>query len=516
MSSYTEIINELRDEARSKHIPLEGGIEITSQCNFKCIHCYLSKNNPQFVSEECFRELIDSLVAEGCLYLTITGGEPFLHPKVLELHKYAREAGLLTLLFTNGSLIDEEAVAQLTKNPPAVIEISVYGLSPETYEKVTGSKEAYYQVIRAIKLVSDAGLPLHIKTVLLEENYHDFKSFISFAEQEKLTYHFEAVINPTTAGDLTPLTHRLSVNKIIQVDLMDPMSVDRWIKFFYGQDALVNSTPEKTVCNAGDNIFLIDSDLKMHPCVMWRTDPIDISKGKFTDAWHRDMPCVSNKKYKQPVTCQSCRLVSACNICPAWSNLEEGDQEKPLKFLCEVTHARYNFFKNFNKEGANRPNLTKERTSNGGYKNGTNPQEAKQDTGRICTNNFNRFPSRKTGCSGPRTQGRGKLLQQGSTMWYPEAKKIIFQESSESDSLIREINVRLRTDLKVRTIGEYYLLVHTTLADSDVLHLLNDQAVEIWEKITKNNTAQIFFKQHSNVAEKVLDSFADVGLIQIE
>ena len=65
-------------------VPVSGSIELTRSCNLKCIHCYLGKNNPdgrnadRELNTSQWKQVIDEITEAGCLFLLMTGGEPFL------------------------------------------------------------------------------------------------------------------------------------------------------------------------------------------------------------------------------------------------------------------------------------------------------------------------------------------------------------------------------------------------------------------------------------------------------
>ena len=78
--------------------------------------------------------------AAGCSRFTRVSGEyePLLRSDFQELYRYARSLGLIPILFTNATLITPDLAAFLAANPPRRVEITVYGHTRETYERVTG------------------------------------------------------------------------------------------------------------------------------------------------------------------------------------------------------------------------------------------------------------------------------------------------------------------------------------------------------------------------------------------
>src|SRR3990167_1268938 len=106
---YAEFSRHLHKKSIAERIPLHGTIELTFRCNLNCVHCYCPTLGPQDIERELnYQEIcriIDDMLAEGCLWWTISGGEPLIREDFQDIYIYARKKGLLITLFTNGTLI---------------------------------------------------------------------------------------------------------------------------------------------------------------------------------------------------------------------------------------------------------------------------------------------------------------------------------------------------------------------------------------------------------------------------
>jgi MoaA/NifB/PqqE/SkfB family radical SAM enzyme len=76
-------------------------------------------------------------VRMGAMWCLITGGEPLLRDDFPDIYMGLKRLGLLVAVFTNATLISAEHVALFKKYPPRDIEITVYGVTKNTYEAVT-------------------------------------------------------------------------------------------------------------------------------------------------------------------------------------------------------------------------------------------------------------------------------------------------------------------------------------------------------------------------------------------
>src|SRR5262245_6043100 len=165
-----------------KRIPIEGTIETTYRCNLNCVHCYV--NQPAGSVEERERELsldrlkqlVDEIVAEGTLFVLFTGGEVLVRPDFPELYLYARSKGLLVTIFTNGTMVTDRIADFFAEHPPDKIEISLYGMTPETYDRVTRVPGSFEKCLAGIRKLVDRKLPLTLKTMALAWNHHEIEA----------------------------------------------------------------------------------------------------------------------------------------------------------------------------------------------------------------------------------------------------------------------------------------------------------------------------------------------------
>ena len=174
----------------NNRVPISGSIEVTQRCNNQCVHCY--NNLPvgdryardRELTPAEFRRIIDEIAAAGCLWLLLTGGEPFVRHDFLEIYAYAKHRGLLITLFTNGTLITPEIADYLAHFPPFAIEITLYGRTQRTYESITGIPGSYERCLNGIQLLMDHNLPLKLKTMVTTRNRHEIEDMKRFAEDE--------------------------------------------------------------------------------------------------------------------------------------------------------------------------------------------------------------------------------------------------------------------------------------------------------------------------------------------
>jgi radical SAM protein with 4Fe4S-binding SPASM domain len=338
----------LHRRARGQRLPINGTIEVTHRCPLECAHCY--NNLPvgdadarrRELSTEEHRRIIDEIAEAGGLWLLFTGGEIFARKDFLEIYKHAKSRGFLITLFTNGTQITEAIADTLVEWPPFAIEITLYGRTRETYERLTGVEGSFDRCMRGIRLLKERGLPLTLKTVAVTINRHEIGDMQHFAEQELgVGFKFDGMINARIDCSHSPLEVRLSPAEMVQLDLEDPVREAEWTKLVESRRDRPVVTGDKVYsCGGGVSAFSIDPEGRMSICVLSQKDMFDLRGGSFKEGWNEFLSKVRERPATKRTKCSDCRIRDLCSTCAATSELENGDAEVPVEFFCEVAHLR--------------------------------------------------------------------------------------------------------------------------------------------------------------------------------
>jgi radical SAM protein with 4Fe4S-binding SPASM domain len=93
-------------------------------------------------------------------------------------------------------------------------------------------------------------------------------------------------------------------------------------------------------CGGGSNAFAIDPQGRLSICVLSHVDTYDLRKGSFRGGWEQFLYKVRRKPWTRLTKCVECSLKGMCGMCPANGELEHGDPEAPVDFLCQTAHLR--------------------------------------------------------------------------------------------------------------------------------------------------------------------------------
>ncbi len=348
--SYGEFSAALHERQAGQRSPMQVSIEVTRRCPLECLHCYnnlpmgdLEARNRELTKEEHFR-VLDELSEMGCFWLLYTGGEIFARKDFLEIYTYAKQKGFLITLFTNGTMITEKIADYLVEWPPFAIEITLYGRTKETYEALTDIPGSYERCLRGIQLLRERGLPLKLKTVATSVNKHEVTSMRRFAEEELgVEFKMDGQINPRIDCSQSPLAVRLTPEEVVALDMSAPKGMREYRRLAERDlQNPPNLAQSDTVyfCGGGMNGFAINAYGEVGICVISQQETFSIRGVGVRQVWEESLLQLRNRKRTRVTKCIECRIQSLCGMCPANGEMENGDRESPVEFLCHVAHLR--------------------------------------------------------------------------------------------------------------------------------------------------------------------------------
>jgi len=348
--SYSAFSADLHQRHAGERVPLQVSIEVTRRCPLECLHCYnnlpmgdMEAKRRELTKEEHFH-MLDELVEMSCFWILYTGGEIFARKDFLEIYTYAKKKGFLVTLFTNGTIINEQIADYLAEWPPFAIEITLYGRTRETYEALTAVPGSYDRCLRGIKLLKERGLPLKLKTVATSINKHEVVAMRRFAEEELgVEFKMDGQVNPRIDCSQSPLAVRLTPEEVVALDMSAPKGVGEYRRLAkHDMENPPNLAQIDTVyhCGGGMSGFAINAYGEMGICVISQQETFSVREVGVRKVWEDSLMRLRTRKRTRVTKCIQCRIQSLCGMCPANGEMESGDRESPVEFLCHVAHLR--------------------------------------------------------------------------------------------------------------------------------------------------------------------------------
>jgi uncharacterized radical SAM superfamily Fe-S cluster-containing enzyme len=168
-----------------------GVMEITGQCNLECNICFAAAPSGGHVPLDQITSMIDAYVsyeAEPEL-LQLSGGEPTLHPDIIEIVNYAKRLGIQDVaVSTNGlKLLDTDFAEELAKTDP-VIYLQFDTFDPEV-SKIIRGKDFVEEKKRAVEVCNELGMTtVLVPTLIAGVNVNEIGSLVRYALAQKKVF----------------------------------------------------------------------------------------------------------------------------------------------------------------------------------------------------------------------------------------------------------------------------------------------------------------------------------------
>jgi len=334
-------------------------IELTERCNNNCIHCCI--NQPENDADARAREMTTPQVKDilmqaadiGCLTVRFTGGEPLLRPDFEELYLFARRLGMKVLVFTNARLITPPLADLFARIPPLVtIEITVYGMTCESYEAVTRAPGSFAEFRRGVDFLLERRVPFIVKSAVLPPNVGEMDDFEAWARtipwmDKPPSYSmFYDLRNrcDNEAKNMYIRGLRLSPQDGLAVLTRDAAKY-RKSQIEFAQKFMGPPGEKLFGCGAcSSHSGCLDAYGRLQPCMGVRAQELTVHLAgtPLSDALAQ-FPRLREMRATNPDylrRCALCFLKGLCEQCPAKSWAEHGTLDTPVAYLCEVAHAQ--------------------------------------------------------------------------------------------------------------------------------------------------------------------------------
>lgn len=338
--------------------PFVAGLELTSVCNMRCVHCYMSDAEKKIgLSTEEWKRVIDRLYEAGVLILYMTGGEIFTRKDFLEIYLYAKKKGFIIELLTNATLLNEEIIEAFKIYPPATVSISVYGMTAQTYESVTTISGSFQKFYENVKKLYEADIDIELKFIGLKTNVQDFALAEAFAQELGVKFKYNFEIFPTLQGGKEGLNYRLSNEDIVDFEINYPNAAKVIAANVLKKNPFLKAEQIPVfTCNVASTLCYIDSNGFVSPCNKMRLKKYNVLEVPLATIWEDYIKEYANMLAPKSYKCAKCSYIHICSPCPVINKLSTGDYVIPCAEYCELTMLRA---KEFSKEKYNIYRTTK-------------------------------------------------------------------------------------------------------------------------------------------------------------
>lgn len=159
-------------------------IELTSRCNERCVHCYIPhENKTSDIDPELFYKVLDECREMGVLSLTLSGGEPLLHPHFIDFLRKAKEYDFSVNILSNLTLLTDEIVAEMKATRLSSVQVSLYSMDADVHDSITQVRGSFIKTRNAILKLIESDIPLQISCPIMKQNKDSYVDVITWGKQ---------------------------------------------------------------------------------------------------------------------------------------------------------------------------------------------------------------------------------------------------------------------------------------------------------------------------------------------
>lgn len=316
-------------------------IDLTSACNERCIHCY--------IPHECDRETINPdlfarILREGremnIINVTLSGGEPLLHRDFLSFLAKCRELDLSVNVLSNLTLLTDDIVSEMKKNPLLSVQTSLYSMDASIHDSITKLEGSFKKTKSGLLQLYSAGIPVQISCPVMKQNKDSFLEVIQWGHRHCIAVAVEPMIFAAYDHSGSNLANRLSleelgeaVNKQLSEEYAEMMrEIAREKEQLTGDSPICSICRYKLCISASGDVF---------PCVGWQKNTIgNLNRQSLREIWEtsekiRNLRQIKREQFPLCVVCEDRGYCIVCMMCNSNENLD-GDAFRVNDFRCKA------------------------------------------------------------------------------------------------------------------------------------------------------------------------------------
>ena len=286
----------------------EISIEIIRKCPNRCVHCSSFSNMQcsEIIPIDKYKEVVNDAMRLGLNTVCFSGGEPFLHPDIIQMVDFANDLGLQTYIYSSGIYVDNFGVPsdipvelfEQMRNKITKVIFNIEAVNEETYNRIMGTRGYFKYLTSSIRNAVSKNINAEGHFVPMKLNLNQIEMTLQYCQNvgiSKVSF-LRLVAHGRAAENKEMLS--LSDDEFIAVqDKLQQISAEKKYKIRVGVPLLGETGMNH--CEAANGKLNIRYDGKVFPCEVFKNNSISILDGEtpgniFESSLHE---IYSNSKY---------------------------------------------------------------------------------------------------------------------------------------------------------------------------------------------------------------------------
>jgi len=320
-------------------------IELTNRCNERCLHCYIPHESKiDDIAPSLFYNVLDQCREMGVLSLTLSGGEPMLHPNFIEFLQKAKEYDFAINVLSNLTLLNDEIIAEMKANRLSSVQVSLYSLSGDIHDSITQLPGSFVKTRNAILKLIENDIPLQISCPVMKQNKKCYVDVVKWAEENKVRAVSDYIMMGRYDHTTSNLDNRLSLEEVGDIinDIIDndPDYKERLVEADFSE-VEKKDISDKILCGVCISTICMVANGNIYPCAGWQNYVCgSVAEQPLKEIWEKSekIQYLRGLRKKDIPECIDCDDRHFCAVCMV-RNANEDPDGNPLKInrhFCKV------------------------------------------------------------------------------------------------------------------------------------------------------------------------------------
>lgn len=302
-------------------VPVHFSVELTSQCNLRCIYCYnesdVRKN--QRLSTVQLLACLNELFENGIRIIELTGGEPLTHPDFSEILDYCGKHFILLSILTNGTLVDEVMAKEAGKyKDKLMVQVDLDGSTAIVHERLRGVPGCFKKAKKGIEFLARNNILVKVAMNVVPSNVHDIENTLLIAKQcGAYMFSYSPI---TDVGRAKDLRLSWSPENLRKLEELPKYLYEKYGNFLFQlKEEQIDHFLKRGNCGAGYKSCVLGPTGVVRPCPLLPESYLAL--GNMLDSSIEEIfgkPLVnylSKLKEPTPEVCPDCPYQVYCNFC---------------------------------------------------------------------------------------------------------------------------------------------------------------------------------------------------------
>lgn len=315
--------------------------DVAGVCNERCVHCYIPDEcKKKTIETSLFLRIIEEARDLNAIHVTLSGGEPLLHKDFNSFLRRCRELDLSVNVLSNLTLLTEDHISEMAKNPLLSVQASLYSMDPSVHDSITGLAGSREKTVDGILGLINAGIPVQISCPVMKQNKDSFRDVVVWGKEHNIAVAIEPVIFASYDHSGSNLDNRISLDELDTVlDLEMAEGYASVLKEAASEKELL--TGKDPICSVYRYSLCVSVEGNAFPCAGWQSNVIgNLNVSTLKKVWEdsekiRWLRSINREAFSKCVSCEDRGYCTVCMMANANEN-PNGDPFSIDGFHCGV------------------------------------------------------------------------------------------------------------------------------------------------------------------------------------